>query len=124
GIGTTSPGTPGWVPGHTRSIASAITSAVADAQDRYIEELSPQNHRQYEYQGKWEEAQVIREEIKVKGARTPLIEEVYITRHGPILTSLSSSNKDNQAGKNGTGAASAELPLALRWTGLEQCNVI
>src|SRR2546430_7075198 len=42
----------------------------------------------------------------------------------PILTSLPSSNKDNQAGKNGTDAASSELPLALRWTGLEQCNVI
>ncbi len=123
-IGASFPGTPGVVIGHNQHIAWGITNAVSDAQDLYIEKFNPQNPRQYEYQGKWEEAQVIREEIKVRGAKTPLIEEVCITRHGPILTSLPSSNKDNQAGKNGTDAASAELPLALRWTGLEQCNVI
>src|SRR5213082_3872836 len=122
--GVSFPGAPGIVIGHNRRVAWGITNAVSDAQDLYIEKFNPQNPRQYEYQGKWEAAQIIREEIVVRGIKTPLIEEVYITRHGPILTSLPSSNKDNQAGNNGTDAASAELPLALRWTGLEQCNVI
>src|SRR5260370_9376052 len=74
--------------------------------------------------GKWEEAPVIREEIKVRGARAPVIEEVRITRHGPILTSMQRPSSDGQAGKNGATADSGELPLALRWTGLEKHHVI
>src|SRR5260370_7161612 len=74
--------------------------------------------------GKWEEAPVIREEIKVRGARAPVIEEVRITRHGPILTSMQRPSSDGQAGKNGATADSGELPLALRWTGLKKHDVI
>jgi penicillin G amidase len=123
-IGASFPGTPGIVIGHNQHIAWGITNAVSDTQDLYIEKFNPQNPHQYEYQGRWEEAQVIREEIKIRGVKTPHIEEVYITRHGPILTSLPSPNKDNLAGQNGTNTAALELPLALRWTGLEQCNII
>src|SRR3989440_6677932 len=123
-IGASFPGTPGVIIGHNRHIAWGITNAVSDVQDLYIEKFNPQNPHQYEYQGKWEEAQVILEEIKVRGAKTPLIEEVRITHHGPILTSVSLSGKDNQPGKNGNNHASAELPLALRWPGLEQCHII
>jgi penicillin amidase len=123
-IGASFPGTPGVIIGHNQHIAWGITNAVSDVQDLYIEKFNPQNPHQYEYQGKWEEAQVILEEIKVRGAKTPLIEEVRVTRHGPILTSISLSGKDNLPGKNGNNHASAELPLALRWPGLEQCHII
>jgi len=123
-IGASFPGTPGVIIGHNQHIAWGITNAVSDVQDLYIEKFNPQNPHQYEYQDKWEEAQVILEEIKVRGAKTSLIEEVRITRHGPILTSISLSGKDNQPGKNGNNHASAELPLALRWPGLEQCHII
>src|SRR5256885_6136959 len=123
-IGASFPGTPGVIIGHNQHIAWGITNAVSDVQDLYIEKFNPQNPHQYEYQGKWEEAQVFLEEIKVRGAKTPLIEEVRITRHGPILTSMSLSGKDNQQARNGNNHASAELPLALRWPGLEQCHII
>ncbi len=123
-IGASFPGAPGIVIGHNQHIAWGITNAVSDVQDLYIEKFNPQNPRQYEYQGKWEEAEVVREEIKVKGRRAAVIEEVRVTRHGPIIASLAAViNKDN-AGQNGNKAEAAELPLALRWTGLEQCNIV
>ncbi|HEV2473128.1 MAG TPA: penicillin acylase family protein, partial [Chthonomonadales bacterium] len=122
--GASFPGTPGIVIGHNQYIAWGLTNAVSDVEDLYIEKFHPQNPYQYEYQGKWEEAQVIREEIKVKGSKAPVIEEVRITRHGPILTSIPSATDDTSAEQDRANAGTAEFPLALRWTGLEQCNII
>ena len=123
-IGASFPGAAGVVIGHNQHIAWGITNAVSDVEDLYIEKFDPQNPYQYEYQGKWEAAQVIREEIVVRGRKTPLTEEVRITRHGPIITSLTSKDVNGQAGQNGSQAEQAELPLALRWPGLEQCNIV
>ena len=88
-------------------------------QDLYVEKFNPENPDQYEYQGKWEEARVIREEIHVKGQDQPFIEKVRITRHGPILTSFQQTPAGNE-----DAATTEEVPLALRWTGLEHCNII
>ncbi len=118
-IGVSFPGGPGIVIGHNQHIAWGITSAISDVEDLYIEKFNPENPHQYEYQGKWGEAQVVREEIKVKGQNTPVIEEVRITRHGPVLTHMPLINKNDGASQNGP----TELPLAMRWTGLEQCNI-
>jgi len=109
-VGASFPGAPGIVIGHNKHIAWGVTNAVSDVQDLYIEKFNRENPHQYEFQGKWEEATIIREEIRVKGQKEPLIEEVRITRHGPILTSHTTDDQ--------------ELPLALRWVGLEQCTII
>lgn len=123
-IGASFPGTPGVVIGHNQHIAWGVTNAISDVEDLYIEKFNPQNPRQYEYQGQWEEAEVIREEIRVKGRTEPIIEEVRITRHGPILTSMANPQAVGTASSNGHAAEPAELPLALRWTGLEQCHIL
>lgn len=123
-IGASFPGTPGIVIGHNQHIAWGLTNAVSDVEDLYIEKFNPQNPSQYEYMGKWEEVQVIREEIKVKGANVPVIEEVHITRHGPILTNIPHPSPGAQPGNNGANAGTNELPLALRWTGLEKHDII
>jgi len=120
-IGASFPGTAGVVIGHNRHIAWGVTNAISDVEDLYIEKFNPQNSHQYEYQGKWEETQVIREEITVRGSKAPIIEEVRVTRHGPILTSVPHPTNGNSADQDG---AMAEIPLALRWTGLEMCNII
>ncbi len=120
-VGASFPGAPGVVIGHNQHIAWGVTNAVSDVQDLYIEKFHPENPHQYEFQGQWEEATVVREEIRVKGQKEPLIEEVLITRHGPILTSVpQTSNSTSQNGKH----APQELPFALRWVGLEQCNIL
>jgi penicillin amidase len=118
-IGASFPGTPGIVIGHNQHIAWGLTNAVSDVQDLYIEKFDPQHPTRYEFQGQWEEARVIREEIRVKGKHTPVVEEVLVTRHGPILTHLPASK-----GQNNHGTAPQELPLALRWTGFEPSRII
>ncbi|MBE3558613.1 MAG: penicillin acylase family protein [Ktedonobacteraceae bacterium] len=119
--GASFPGCPGVIIGHNQHIAWGVTNAISDVEDLYIEKFNPQNPRQYEYQGQWEEARIICEEIRVKGKKEPVIEEVRITRHGPILTSMPPLNANN-TGNNGSEAQ--ELPLALRWTGLESGRII
>jgi penicillin amidase len=116
-IGASFPGSPGIVIGHNQYIAWGVTNAVSDVEDLYIEKFHPERPHLYEYQGQWEEAQVVREEIKVRGLRQPVIEEVLITRHGPIITKFSSTT-DN------TPSNGSEMPLALRWTGLAQNNIL
>lgn len=117
-VGASFPGSPGVIIGHNRHVAWGVTNAVSDVEDLYIEKFNPVSPNQYEFMGKWEEAQVYREEIQVKGYTEPVIEEARVTRHGPILTSMNSST-DMQGGKT-----PAELPLALRWTGLEHNDIV
>jgi penicillin amidase len=114
-IGASFPGSPGIIIGHNQYIAWGMTNAVSDVEDLYIEKFHPEKPHLYEFEGRWEEAHIIREEIKIRGKKEPVVEEVRITRHGPVITSLPIPG--------GNGAAS-ELPLALRWTGMEQNHII
>ncbi|HXX78110.1 MAG TPA: penicillin acylase family protein, partial [Ktedonobacteraceae bacterium] len=124
-IGVSFPGTPGVVIGHNQYVAWGVTNAISDVEDLYIEKFNPNNPHQYEYMGKWEDAQVVQEEIKVRGSKNPVIEEVRITRHGPILTSMPHPLQANKAASNGkTADETVELPLAIRWSGLEKHSII
>jgi penicillin G amidase len=118
-VGASFPGAPGVVIGHNRHVAWGVTNAISDVQDLYIEKFHPEDPNRYEFMGEWETAQVYREEIKVKGRKEPVIEEVRVTRHGPILTTI----KSNTAAQNGDQGPE-ELPLALSWTGLEHHDII
>jgi penicillin amidase len=119
-IGASFPGTPGIIIGHNQHIAWGVTNAISDVQDLYIEKFHPQHPHLYEYKGQWEEARIIREEISVKGAKSPVVEEVRVTRHGPILTHMPALNHNT----DDSTTTPTELPLALRWVGLEQCRII
>jgi penicillin amidase len=107
--GITFPGIPGIVSGHNGSVAWGYTAGFADIQDLFIERLRRSEDEdgkvQYEFQGEWLDAEVIEEEIKVKGGET-VIEEVIVTHHGPIINSLAPD-------------LAGEEPLALRWSSLE-----
>jgi len=106
--GVTTPGVPGVTIGHNAHIAWGLTYGCADQQDIYVERMRGQHPPQYRFRGHWEDAQVLREEISVRGQ--PLfVEEVVITRHGPVISAL----------LEGESRA-----LALRWTGLLPVNVI
>lgn len=102
-IGVSFPGVPGVIIGHNRRIAWGVTNAGPDVQDLYIETINPQNPRQVEFKGQWEDAQVFREEIKVKGEASRTV-EVMVTRHGPVVTPVMKG---------------VTQTLALRWTALE-----
>ena len=78
---------------------------MADIQDLYVERFNPDDDRLYEFEGDWRRAEVVREEIRVKGRSKPELLDVKITHHGPIV--------------NDALDASDEQPLALSWTALQ-----
>ena len=83
--GVTIPGVPVVVLGRNERVAWGMTTAIVDTQDLFVERLHPDDPHRYEVDGDWVEADVVREEIRVRGRRDPVVEEVFVTRHGPIV---------------------------------------
>ncbi|MBI3522546.1 MAG: penicillin acylase family protein [Chloroflexi bacterium] len=103
-VGFSLPGIPGIGIGHNDTIAWTFTVAYADLQDLFVEQLDPNDPRRYRVGDTYESARFVREEIRVKGRAEPVILDVTITRHGPIISPV----------LKGQAA-----PLALRWTALD-----
>ncbi len=83
--GFTMPGVPGVIIGHNEHLAWGLTNAFPDVQDIYIERFHPRKPHLYEYDGEWVEAEIVHEEIKVRG-RKSVEEVVRYTRHGPVIS--------------------------------------
>ncbi len=104
--GVTFPGIPGVVAGHNGHVAWGFTNGFPDVQDLYMEHLRREDGRVLaEYNGTWYAAELLHEAIHVKGGAT-VVEEVIVTRHGPIINRLAPD-------------LAGEQPLALRWTSFE-----
>ena len=86
--GVSIPGFPLVLVGHNEAIAWGATIAYMDCDEVFIENFDSQNPHTYEWDGKWLEAKFFKEEIKVKNQKFPHIEEVLITHHGPIISSI------------------------------------
>jgi penicillin amidase len=80
------PAVPGVVIGHNDNIAWGITASMTDGDDLFVEKVNPDNPAQYEFQGEWVDGEIVREEIKVKGRDEPVVEDVLVTRHGPVIS--------------------------------------
>ena len=80
------PGIPMVTIGHNDRIAWGVTASIVDGDDFFVERINPDNPLQYEYGGEWVDGEVVREEIKVRGRAKPVVEEVLITRHGPVVS--------------------------------------
>ena len=52
--------------GHNRDIAWGVTNMGPDVQDLFIEEVNPDNEKQYLYKDEWLDFELIPEEIRVK----------------------------------------------------------
>ena len=88
--GVTAAGAPGILIGHNDRIAWGITNVESDAQDLYIETFDKDNPKRYQTPDGWRDAEIRREEIKVRKspadpATEPVDFEVTVTRHGPII---------------------------------------
>ena len=81
--GFTVPGAPVVVLGRNRQVAWGLTTAMVDTQDLYVERFDDQGR--YEADGEWLEPEVVREEIRVRRRREPVVEEIAVTRHGPVV---------------------------------------
>ena len=101
--GATLPTNPFPVYGQTDHVAFGFTNVMADTQDLFVERLNVDDPRLYEFEGGWREAEVVREEIQVKGRSHPETLDVTVTHHGPIVSDV----------------LGADEPLALSWTGLQ-----
>jgi penicillin amidase len=80
------PATPNVLIGHNDRVAWGLTAAIVDGDDLYVERVNPDDPSQYSYEGEWVDGEVVREEIKVRGREKPVVEEVLITRHGPVIS--------------------------------------
>ncbi|MBV9923725.1 MAG: penicillin acylase family protein [Acidobacteria bacterium] len=103
--GVTAAGAPGVIIGHNERVAWGMTNLGPDVQDVYRETFDPQNPVKYQTPSGWRDAEVRREEIKVRksalGTETEVVPyEVVVTRHGPVIL------------RKGADA------FALRWTAL------
>ncbi|OFI36790.1 penicillin amidase [Arthrobacter sp. SW1] len=95
-VGFAFPGVPG-LPhfGHTGKAAWAITNAMADYQDLYVEELRRSGNT-VEARGQlgWEPVAVHRETIAVRGGATEEI-EVLETARGPVIAAVPGTTENN-----------------------------
>ena len=108
-IGFSIPGVPGVVIGHNDKVAWSFTYGYADTQDLFVEHQDPTDLRRFEYQNRFEAATFLRETITVKGRADPVVLDVAITRHGPIITPVLTGQK---------------AQLALRWSALDATKTV
>jgi len=104
--GVSVPGVPGVMIGHNEWIAWGITNLCPDVQDLYIEQFDSNDSSSYKTPKGWRTAEVRSEEIAVRqssdGSRNePLMLDVKVTRHGPIICERGS------------------IGVALRWSALD-----
>jgi len=108
-IGASVPGAPMVTVGHNARLAWGFTMAMADSDDLYIERFHPQEPGRYQFCGEWLDAEVIPETIRIKGRAKPHIEQVTITRHGPIISEV---------------IGSPDQRLAVRSMALQPCQAL
>jgi penicillin amidase len=111
-IGLSMAGLPGIVAGHNRDLAWGITFGYTDVQDVYLERMNPHKPGQYLYKDQWLQAELIKEEIRVKGEENPVIQEIWQTRHGPIISPQVPATQ------------SLQHALALKWSGHDPGDMI
>lgn len=90
-VGGGEPTIPGVSIGHNEDGAWGLTVFSIDTEDIYIYTLNPKQHRQYWYNGRWEDMRVINDTIKIKGLPDVAVEHLY-TRHGPVTYINQKSN--------------------------------
>lgn len=83
--GMTFPGVPAVLIGYNKHIAWTVTSGLSDTVDIFIEELNPENPRQYRFGGEWRGFESREEVFRVRGLSEPLRREVYRSIHGPVF---------------------------------------
>jgi penicillin G amidase len=116
-IGATLPGTPFVVLGRTENVAWGFTNTGPDVQDLYLEQINPDNPKQYRLpagQGSgWADFETRTETIRIKGQPDEQF-TVRSTRHGPVISDMPGRTRDL--------LNTDRYALALRWTALDADN--
>ncbi|HEY7524758.1 MAG TPA: penicillin acylase family protein [Candidatus Limnocylindrales bacterium] len=104
--GVSFPSVPGVVLGHNARIAWGATNVDPDVQDLFLETPDPDHPTRYLFRGESRPYEIRREQIRVKGAET-VVMDVRSTIHGPVITDVHPRLEDGP-------------PVALRWTALTE----
>jgi penicillin amidase len=115
-VGASFAGTPGVIIGHNERIAWGVTNLGPDVQDLFIEKVNPENPNQYAYRGEWHDMEIIREEIHVAGRDDPVVVDVRLTHHGPIINDVAGGTEESWS--------FSWQPLALSWTALQPGTLV
>ncbi|MGD1993661.1 MAG: penicillin acylase family protein, partial [Anaerolineae bacterium] len=115
-VGSSFPSAPGVIIGHNDRIAWGVTNLGPDVQDLFIERINLENPSQYQFQGEWHDIDIVREVIEVAGREEPLVVDVRITRHGPIINDVGGGTEEKWT--------FGWQPLALSWTALQPGTLI
>jgi penicillin amidase len=86
--GVTTPGVPLVHVGHNANVAWGMTLTYFDCEDLYLEKINLENQSQYKFKEEWHNLEIIPEKIFVKGKSEPHIENVKLTKHGPIVSDV------------------------------------
>jgi penicillin amidase len=115
-VGASFASSPGVVIGHNDNIAWGVTNLGPDVQDLFVEKVNPDNPNQYEFQGQWRDMEIIREEIQVAGREEPVVVNVRVTHHGPIINDVGGGTEE--------AWSFGWQPLALSWTALQPGTLV
>jgi penicillin amidase len=102
-IGSGEPALPGIALGHNEHIAWGLTIVGTDQADLYVEDVHPNDARQYKVGDRFEPMTVIRDSLRVRGRTEPLELELRFTRHGPVI------HQDDEL----------QVAFSLKWAGAE-----
>ncbi|MBI3942922.1 MAG: penicillin acylase family protein [Chloroflexi bacterium] len=109
--GSTYIGVPGLLFGRNRRVAWGITNNICSQRDLYQEKTDSAHPGAFLYDGRWEPARELTEEIKVKGGDT-IRKTIRFSRNGPIVDEILPKPVRH------TG------PVSLRWLGTTFCDEI
>lgn len=110
-VGMAYVGVPALIMGRNARVAWGITNNICSQRDLYLERTDSGHPGQFHYDGRWEPAREVVEEIRVKDAPT-VRKTVRSSRNGPIVDELL------PAPARDTG------PVSMRWMGAEFCDEI
>ena len=115
-------GAPGVIVGHNKTIGWGVTNLAPDVQDVYIEQINPEDPTEYRVGDEWRDMEVRTEHIPVAGREEPHVIHVRETRHGPLITDLSSNARFRGFGTDVPRVSPSAVDVtefSLRWTALE-----
>lgn len=107
--GITYAGVPGVIIGRNERVAFGITNNICSIRDLYQERTDPAHPGCFLFDGKWEPAREVVEEIRIKG-REPSRQTIRFSRNGPIVDAIL------PAPARETG------PVSLKWLGATKCG--
>jgi penicillin amidase len=115
-VGSSFAGVPCVIIGHNDYIAWGITNLGPDVQDLFIERVNPENPNQYEFKNEWLDMEIIREEIRVAGEDEPVVVNVRLTHHGPIINDVIGGTEEDWS--------LGWQPLSFSWTALKPGTIL